>query len=105
MRPGSVVVDLAAEQGGNCELTEPGSDVVRHGVTICGPLNVPSLIPLDASRMFSHNVIALLGHLIRDDAFIALEEDEVARPCLVAHGGRVWSGGEIVSGDLPGGEA
>ena len=106
MRPGSVIVDLAAEQGGNCALTEAGADVVRHGVTIRGPVNVPSMLALDASRMFSRNVTTLLDHLIKDDQIIALEDDEIARPCLVAHRGQVWEGGEVVAGgESAGGEA
>ena len=63
MRPGSVVVDLAAETGGNCELTVPGEEVVREGVTIVGLTNVPSLVPSDASRLYARNVSALLEHL------------------------------------------
>ena len=106
MRPGAVVIDLAAEQGGNCALTEAGADVVRHGVTIRGPLNVPSSLPQDASRMFSRNVTTLLNHLIKDDQLIALDEDEIARPCLVVHGGRLWAAGEPSSdGVTDGGEA
>jgi NAD(P) transhydrogenase subunit alpha len=63
MRPGSVVVDLAAEAGGNCELTVPGEEVVREGITIVGLMNLPSLIPNDASRLYARNVSALLEHL------------------------------------------
>ena len=63
MRPGSVVVDLAAEAGGNCELTEPGEEVVREGVTIIGPTNLPSSMPFHASQLYARNVSALLQHL------------------------------------------
>lgn len=106
MRPGSVVIDLAAEQGGNCALTEAGKDVVRHGVTIRGPVNVPSSLAQDASRMFSRNVTTLLNHLIKGDQLIALEEDEIARPCLAAHRGQVWAEGEPLSdGSAEGGDA
>jgi NAD(P) transhydrogenase subunit alpha len=63
MRPGSVVVDLAAEAGGNCELTEPGEEVVRVGVTIVGPTNLPSSMPFHASQLYARNVAALLQHL------------------------------------------
>ena len=65
MRPGSVIVDLAAETGGNCELTEPGSEVERHGVTIVGFTDFPSRTPYHASQLYSRNVIALLLHLAR----------------------------------------
>jgi H+-translocating NAD(P) transhydrogenase subunit alpha len=64
MRPGSVIVDLAAEAGGNCELTEPGEEVVREGVVIIGVLNLPSTMPAHASQLYSKNVAALLEHLI-----------------------------------------
>ena len=63
MRPGSVIVDLAAEAGGNCELTEPGEEVVREGVTLVGPTNLPSTMPFHASQLYARNVFALLHHL------------------------------------------
>ena len=63
MRPGSVIVDLAAEAGGNCELTEPDQVVVRHGVTIHGPTNLPATMPVHASQLYARNVSALLEHL------------------------------------------
>jgi len=63
MRPGSVIVDLAAEAGGNCELTEPGSEIERGGVTIVGLTNLPSTMPAHASQLYSRNVSALLQHL------------------------------------------
>jgi NAD(P) transhydrogenase subunit alpha len=66
MRPGSVVVDLAAETGGNCELTRPGETVVEAGVTILGPLNLPATVPFHASQMYGRNVTALLQHLAKD---------------------------------------
>src|SRR5262245_57293602 len=66
MRPGSVLVDLAAEQGGNCALTEPGQEVVRHGVTIIGPVNLPSTLPFHASQMYARTVTNYLTHLLKD---------------------------------------
>jgi H+-translocating NAD(P) transhydrogenase subunit alpha len=66
MRPGSVIIDLAAETGGNCELTEPGEEVVREGVTIVGPLNLASSMPTHASQLYARNVAALLQHLAPD---------------------------------------
>src|SRR5262245_24720182 len=63
MRPGSVIIDLAAETGGNCELTAPGEVVVREGVTIVGPVNLPSSMPSHASQLYSRNLLALLQHL------------------------------------------
>ena len=66
MRPGSVIVDLAAEQGGNCALTEPGQEVVRHGVLIAGPVNLPSTVPFHASQMYARTVTNYLLHLLKD---------------------------------------
>ncbi len=67
MRPGSVIVDLAAEAGGNCELTQPGETVVEHDVTIIGPLNLPATMPEHASQLYARNVLALLELLTGDD--------------------------------------
>ncbi len=92
MRPGSVIVDLAAEQGGNCELTEAGREVVRRGVTICGPLNLPSSLPVHASQMYSRNVHALIAEMIRDGTLVLDFEDEVIRESCITHAGRVVHG-------------
>ncbi len=89
MRPGSVIVDLAAEQGGNCELTEPGQDVVRHDVVICGPANLPSTVPLHASQMYARNVTAFLAHLLKDGKVHLDLNDELTRGPLVTHQGEV----------------
>lgn len=89
MRPGSVIVDLAAESGGNCELTRPGGAHEANGVTILGPLNLASSLPLHASQMFSRNVYALLQHLIRDGEVQLEESDEIVGPMLVVPDGRV----------------
>jgi NAD(P) transhydrogenase subunit alpha len=89
MRPGSVVVDLAAEQGGNCELTETGQDVVRHGVVIAGPLNVPSSLPLHASQLYARTVTNYLNHLLKDGAVRLDQSDELTRGPMVAHQGEV----------------
>jgi H+-translocating NAD(P) transhydrogenase subunit alpha len=89
MRPGSVVVDLAAEMGGNCELTEPGQTVVRDGVTIIGELNLPSTMPLHASQMYSRNVSSFVGLLARDGEFVIDFDDEIVRETCVTHERRV----------------
>jgi H+-translocating NAD(P) transhydrogenase subunit alpha len=89
MRPGSVVVDLAAEAGGNCALTEPGQTVVRDGVTIVGELDVPSSMPFHASQMYSRNVASFLGLLVRDGELTLDFEDEIVRETCVTHEGRV----------------
>ncbi|MBA2389137.1 MAG: Re/Si-specific NAD(P)(+) transhydrogenase subunit alpha [Geodermatophilaceae bacterium] len=84
MRPGSVVVDLAGETGGNCELTEPGQTVVRHGVTIASPLNLPSTMPEHASELYARNVAALLGLMLDGDGALAPDfSDEVlSKSCV-----------------------
>jgi NAD(P) transhydrogenase subunit alpha len=89
MRPGSVVVDLAAEQGGNCELTEPGQEVVRHGVLISGLLNLPSTMPFHASQMYARTVTNFLAHLLKDGRTNLDLTDELTRGPLVTHGGEV----------------
>jgi NAD(P) transhydrogenase subunit alpha len=89
MRPGSVIVDLAAEQGGNCALTEPGQDVVRHGVTIMGPTNLPSTMPFHASQMYARTVTSFLAHLLRDGTVQLELDDDLTRGPLVTHQGEV----------------
>jgi NAD(P) transhydrogenase subunit alpha len=89
MRPGSVIVDLAAEAGGNCELTEPGRTVDVNGVLIHGPLNLPSTIPVHASQMYARNVSSFLTQLIKDGALQLNLEDEVHRSPLITHEGEV----------------
>ncbi len=91
MRPGSVIVDLAAEQGGNCELTSPGETVVRNGVTILGALDVPSHLAVHASQMWSRNMEKLLFHLTKDGELAPDGEDEIVRGCLVTRGGAIVS--------------
>ncbi|OLL18420.1 MULTISPECIES: Re/Si-specific NAD(P)(+) transhydrogenase subunit alpha [unclassified Rhodococcus (in: high G+C Gram-positive bacteria)] len=78
MKPGSVVVDLAGETGGNCELTEPGRTVVKHGVTICSPLNLPATMPEHASQLYSKNVVALLELMLDESGALAPDfSDEI----------------------------
>ncbi|MFE3023759.1 Re/Si-specific NAD(P)(+) transhydrogenase subunit alpha [Nocardia tengchongensis] len=77
MKPGSVIVDLAGETGGNCELTEPGKTVVRHGVTIASPLNLPATMPEHASELYSKNISALLELMLKDGALVPDFEDQV----------------------------
>ena len=91
MRTGSVIVDLAAETGGNCELTEPGQVVERHGVTLIGTLNLPSGMPLHASQMYARNIQAVLEHLVVDGAVTLDFEDEITADAVVTHEGRVTS--------------
>jgi NAD(P) transhydrogenase subunit alpha len=89
MRPGSVIVDLAAETGGNCEFTLPGETVDVGGVTILGPLNLASTIPFDASRMYARNIAAFLGIMHRDGVLHLDFDDQILRDTLVTHDGEV----------------
>jgi NAD(P) transhydrogenase subunit alpha len=89
MRPGSVIVDLAAEQGGNCALTEPGAEVVRHGVAILGFLNLPSRMAVHASQMYSRNMEKFLLHLAGDSGLKVDFQDEITRGCVITHGGEI----------------
>jgi H+-translocating NAD(P) transhydrogenase subunit alpha len=89
MAPGSVVVDLAAERGGNCELTRPDQVVIEHGVTILGPTNLPSTVPYHASQMYAKNITTFLLHLVKDGAMKLDPGDEITRDTLIAQGGEV----------------
>lgn len=90
MAPGSVVVDIAAERGGNCEATEPGASVVVDGVTVVGPLNLAASVPQHASLMYSRNIATFLNHLINKEGALVIDrEDEITRETLVATGGEV----------------
>ena len=90
MKQGAVIIDLAAERGGNCELTRLGETVVAHGVTIIGPDNLPSTIPNHASQMYGKNMEVLLGHLVDDEGKLNLDfEDEIIYETVIAHGGDV----------------
>lgn len=91
MRPGSVVVDLAAEQGGNCEVTKPGATIVHAGVTVIGPVNAGATVPTPASQMYGKNVSNFLGLLVKDGAIALNLEDEILRESLVAKDGEVVS--------------
>jgi NAD(P) transhydrogenase subunit alpha len=86
MKPGSVVVDLAGETGGNCELTEPGQTVVKHDVTIAAPLNLPATMPEHASELYSKNVTALLDLLIKDGKLAPDFDDQVIAESCVTRG-------------------
>jgi NAD(P) transhydrogenase subunit alpha len=89
MSPGSVLVDLAAERGGNCELTRAGETTMAHGVTIIGPVNLPSHVPFHASQMYSNNITAFFTHLVKDGRLHLDPADEIARETLVARDGQV----------------
>jgi NAD(P) transhydrogenase subunit alpha len=89
MRSGSVIVDLASERGGNCELTRPGETTVAHGVTIIGPLNLASTVPFHASQMYARNITTFFGSMVKDGALNLNMEDEVIRDTLVTRDGDV----------------
>lgn len=92
MRPGAVVVDLAAERGGNCELTRPGETVEHRGVLIMGPLNVPATLPTHASQLYAKNVATFLAHLVKEQALKVDREDEITRDTLLTWNGEVVQG-------------
>jgi NAD(P) transhydrogenase subunit alpha len=89
MQPGSVIVDLAAERGGNCELTKPGETASENGVTILGPANLAAEVPYHASQMYAKNITTLLAHLIKDGKWHLDLTDEITRDTLVAKDGQV----------------
>jgi NAD(P) transhydrogenase subunit alpha len=94
MQPGSVVVDLAAERGGNCELTVPDQRIVHNGVTIIGPSNPAALVPYHASQMYSKNIITFLMHLLgkegaKQPVLPVDAEDEITRETLLTRDGNV----------------
>lgn len=89
MHAGSVLVDLAAENGGNCELSEPGQTVQKHGVTLHAPLNLPATLPVHASQMYARNVSGLVKHLVTERELTIDLEDEITGSCCVVHAGEV----------------
>jgi NAD(P) transhydrogenase subunit alpha len=89
MRPGSVIVDLAAETGGNCELTRAGEDVEHGGVTVMGPVNLPSSLPVHASALYARNVASLLTLMCKDGQFQPDFDDEIVAGCCVTRNGEI----------------
>jgi H+-translocating NAD(P) transhydrogenase subunit alpha len=89
MKPGSVVIDMAADQGGNCEGSAPGEMVVRHGVRIYGPVNLPASVPVHASQLYSKNILSLLMLMIKDGELILNFEDDIIAGACMCHGGEV----------------
>lgn len=92
MKPGSVVVDLAAESGGNCELTRAGETVTVGGVTVLGPVNLPAGVPLHASQMYGRNVLTFVQHLLKDGALQVDLADPITGPMCVTHAGERRTG-------------
>jgi H+-translocating NAD(P) transhydrogenase subunit alpha len=90
MKPGSVIVDMAAEQGGNCALTEPGSTVTRHHVQIIGMTNLPALVAADSSALYARNILDFLKLLFdKDGGFVLNRDDDIVAACLMCHGGEI----------------
>jgi NAD(P) transhydrogenase subunit alpha len=89
MAPGSVIVDIAASQGGNCELTQPDQAVIKDGVTVLGPTNLPATVPYHASQVYGRNISAFLAHLVKEGELRVDLEDEITRETLVSRGGQV----------------
>ena len=89
MKPGAVIVDLAADQGGNAAYTEPGGNVVKNGVTIIGPVNLPSSVPVHASQLYSKNLVSLMNLLVKDNALNLDFEDDIVDAACVTHNGEI----------------
>ena len=90
MRPGSVIVDMAAESGGNCAVTRSGETVISHGVQVLGPVDLPASIPVHASQMYSKNIVTLLGEFMEEEGGLRLDFDnDVVGPATVTHAGEV----------------
>jgi NAD(P) transhydrogenase subunit alpha len=99
MKPGSVIVDLAAESGGNCELSEPGENIIRHDVKIIAPLNVPSTMAEHASQLYSRNIQALLGLMLEEGALkLDFEDEVIAGACITRDGEIVHEGAKAAAG-------
>jgi NAD(P) transhydrogenase subunit alpha len=91
MKPGSVIVDLAAEQGGNCALTQAGKDVVHNGVTIIGPMNLPASMPIHSSQMYAKNISTFVQLMLEDSEFKLNFEDDIIDATCVTYGGEIRS--------------
>lgn len=89
LRPGSIIIDLAAEQGGNCPLTEPGKVIEKHGVVIDGTLNLPAKMPVHASQMYSKNITNLFKHIYGTESGELDFEDEITKGACITHGGEI----------------
>jgi NAD(P) transhydrogenase subunit alpha len=89
MAPGSVIVDLAGEQGGNCSVSSAGESVIRHGVTVMSPINIASTVPFHASQMYAKNISTFLRHIIKDGQLMPPGEDQIVTETLVTYDGEV----------------
>lgn len=89
MMPGSVIIDMAASNGGNCEVTSPGETIVHHGVQVFGPLNLPATMPVHASQLYARTILAMIKEFAGEDGFKTDFEDDIFKGSCVAHGGEV----------------
>jgi NAD(P) transhydrogenase subunit alpha len=89
MKPGSVIIDMAAEMGGNVEGTEPNKEVVKHGVLIVGYTNLPATMPGSATQMYAKNLQTLIRHLVSDGKLELDFDDEITKGATITHGGKV----------------
>jgi NAD(P) transhydrogenase subunit alpha len=87
MRTGSIIIDMAAEQGGNCELTEANRTITKHNVTLHGAVNLPATVPVHASQMYSKNITNLVKHLLKEGKFDF--EDEITQGACITHEGQI----------------
>ena len=95
MKPGSAIVDISIDQGGNCEITPPGTIEVKHHVTLVGIKNIPGLLPTSSTWMFAQNVYNLLKYLIKDDKIYLDMDDEIIQSALTTHNGKVVHQGAL----------
>ncbi len=95
MRPGAVIVDVSIDQGGNCAITEPGEEVVRHGVTVIGTQNIPGSLAIDATRLYARNMLNFVSNLFKQGPGAIDWDDDIVRPCLVTHQGKIHHGGTL----------
>lgn len=95
MKPGSVIVDIAIDQGGNCALTEPGRKVVKHGVTIMGTKNIPGYVPASSSWLFAHNLFHFVSYLLKEGTVCTDRSDEIVGPTMVTLNGKVIHAGAL----------
>ena len=95
MKPGAVIVDVAVDQGGNCALTQPGAEIVRHGVVVCGVLNIPGSVPVDASWLYANNVLQYVKNLFNNGLDAPDLDDQIVRHSLVTHRGEIVHQGTL----------
>jgi NAD(P) transhydrogenase subunit alpha len=95
MRPGSVIVDVAIDQGGNCALTQPGQETTVHGIFICGTANIPGSMAVDATWLYAHNILHYVENLFRNGPSAPCLDDEIASHSLVTHNRQILHKGTL----------